>query len=218
MDDTPRRTRREWLATCATTAGTATLAGCSGTGEESEPASTDGPRRLPGWAMDGADLGNTRHRPDDTGPEDGVAVAWENAPESPGYARPEPVVVDGSVYVGTTGDTARAIDAETGDPEWETPLESGVWSSPLVTGDVVYVLATVELYALDRADGTVNWSLEVPGGREANLTTDGSGLYVVASGGTGITRIDPDERENRNPSSLSTPTALASRSRSPVAW
>ena len=88
----------------------------------------------------------------------------------PGYA--SPAVINGKVYVGTTGSLGAlyCLDADTGDLIWK--LDGEVLSSPAAVGDRVYVVMNVELdpklYCVDANTGAslwtygVGWSLSAP--------------------------------------------------------
>ena len=65
---------------------------------------------------------------------------------------------DGTVYAGTTGDNKAkavggvvALDAESGEPDWQTTLETSVRTDPAVTADRV-VVGTIggDVIALER--------------------------------------------------------------------
>ena len=63
---------------------------------------------------------------------------WRFEPD--GYASSAPAVVDGTVYFGTWGRKFYALDAATGDPDWETTVGHRFGSSsPVVSDGVVYV-------------------------------------------------------------------------------
>ncbi len=73
---------------------------------------------------------------------DGRDVLYQNA-------------LDGHVY---------AVDAQTGDPIWETIVSGTVWVSPLVHDGALY-LGTLQgaIYALSAQDGAILWSKSVGG-------------------------------------------------------
>ena len=87
-----------------------------------------------------------------------------------------PAIADGTLYIGNSirDDEHRnhltAIDASTGDPEWQTPLEKRPREPPVVTDEAVYVTDSESAYdpddalgrvtALDRDTGDELWSYE----------------------------------------------------------
>jgi outer membrane protein assembly factor BamB len=96
-----------------------------------------------------------------------------------------PAVAGGIVYAGDTGGIVYALDAETGKELWRQDLQSGWTSAPVVVDDTVYVAVApyraslhvavqdgtvvvgsglagqpgdgIELYALDRTSGDIQW-------------------------------------------------------------
>lgn len=102
-----------------------------------------------------------------------VAIAWsypasENA--QPIGAIYGAVAFDGETIYAGTGDgrvvSFAASDAEAGQLRWTYPPATSnpigrIWSSPVVTGGVVYVASQDHhLYALDAATGSLNWKFE----------------------------------------------------------
>lgn len=64
---------------------------------------------------------------------------------------------------------------------WEFTAKQGIWSTPLLTTDVVYVTSLDHyVYALDIQNGNVLWSTELPGAMASApvLSTDGTLLYA----------------------------------------
>lgn len=95
----------------------------------------------------------------------------------------QPAVVDGTLYVGSTDGTVRALDAKAGTQRWSfdtaavgEPHSPAIWSGPAVAGDRVYVAGqSGYLYALDRFDGSLVWARRVAHHPDANFT--GSPVY-----------------------------------------
>ncbi|MEU6818432.1 PQQ-binding-like beta-propeller repeat protein [Streptomyces sp. NPDC046860] len=70
-----------------------------------------------------------------------------------------PVVVDGTVYLGTAGGILHALDAAAGTKKWSFTTGDFVASSPAVVDGVVYFGSRDKnVYALDAATGTKKWS------------------------------------------------------------
>lgn len=158
------RTRRQWLRTCATTASVPALAGCASYLNENEdgapsdsllrdrPASAE-------WRMYGVDLANTGHQPDARGPDgsgdDGVDVDWEFEADDSFAATP--LLIDGTLYVGSHDERFYAIDPETGDEEWSVDLETSLRPTPAYADGNFYFSGNRELLSIDGESGDVRW-------------------------------------------------------------
>ncbi|WP_162994022.1 outer membrane protein assembly factor BamB family protein, partial [Halalkalicoccus subterraneus] len=88
------------------------------------------------WPTYRADVENTGHLPDASGPTD-PEVAW--TAETGGAIYASPTVVDGTVYVGSYDDTLYALEAASGDEEWTFDAGGDVFSSVTVEGAFAYV-------------------------------------------------------------------------------
>ena len=84
-----------------------------------------------------------------------------------------PTIANGVVYVGASSfgsskdnDKLYALDAQTGVKKWEfkTPDGGPDYSSPIVSGGIVYIGAGGTLYAVDAASGTQKWAAKPAGG------------------------------------------------------
>ncbi len=82
--------------------------------------------------------------------------------------------VEGVVYLGGDDQSVRALDAETGDIRWSTPMGYAIRSSATYSGDAVFIGSGPTLTALDRSNGRTLWT-HVTGGE---ITAD---LAVVAN-------------------------------------
>ena len=96
-----------------------------------------------------------------------------------------PVVSDGRVYLSSTGGRVTALDGITGTVLWQYKVSAGLYvpprvEEPIVSGGVVYFLATGGLYALDAITGRLLWQYE--GGGSSIVAYRGV-LYVGASVG-----------------------------------
>lgn len=99
-----------------------------------------------------------------------------------------PTVVDDLVYVPDAGRTLRALDAETGEPEWTADLDGGVTVAPtpgheaeeLYLGD-----REGTVYRIDAASGEIDWQSELFGEIQAPVAYSGTGptLHVATFGG-----------------------------------
>jgi outer membrane protein assembly factor BamB len=88
---------------------------------------------------------------------------WEQIVEA-GQVQSTPVVANGSVYVGAVQSTTGflyAIDAASGQRDWQFEAGGGVLAAPAATSDRVYVGSRDQsLYALDPGSGDELWSVE----------------------------------------------------------
>lgn len=195
------QTRRRLLVGTGTLA-TGVLAGCSGSSDDDNNNNTnggdgsganggdgtddnggdDGPAAWPSYAYD---FQNTGHHPDTTGPQDGTEVAWTTEVDDNVDDDLKPVIGDGLVYWGSHNSTVYAVDAATGDIEWEADAQRG---SKLLHDGKLYLSGGSELTCLDAATGEKYWSDEIHPKTSA-VPYDGN-IYVVG--------------ENKNPNSLST--------------
>lgn len=74
------------------------------------------------------------------------------------------VVAQGKVYFGCSDGMVYALDAATGDPEWEFQTGDKIWSTPTIDGDTLYIGSfDKKLYAIDATDGSKRWEFETGG-------------------------------------------------------
>ncbi|WP_436907921.1 outer membrane protein assembly factor BamB family protein [Halosimplex marinum] len=107
------------------------------------------------------------------------SVVW-TAPTGP--VRTRPTVVDGTVYVGSTDDSAYALDRDDGSVTWAFETGFGVRSRPAVADGTVYVgSGDGNLYALDSADGTERWRFELGSDVYADPVVTDETVYVGAT-------------------------------------
>ncbi len=92
--------------------------------------------------------------------------------EEPGFLQAEPIVANGTVYIGGGNGVFYAINAATGVKEWENPnlgtdsacvdYPDGITSSATVAGGVVYVGGgNGYFYALNNTTGQIDWQFFV---------------------------------------------------------
>jgi outer membrane protein assembly factor BamB len=88
-----------------------------------------------------------------------------------------PTVIDGSVFTASRGDdqTMYALDAATGDIQWETPGFSG---RPTYFDGSLYVGSGSSLVALDAASGELQWEFTEPGGGVFTPTAYDGTVYI----------------------------------------
>jgi outer membrane protein assembly factor BamB len=76
-----------------------------------------------------------------------------------------PAVAGERLYVGDTLGKMYAVDAITGEGEWQFHAEDGIVASPVVVGElVVFGDKLGWLYGLNRADGTERWRVQLSAG------------------------------------------------------
>jgi outer membrane protein assembly factor BamB len=126
-----------------------------------------------------------------------------------------PVVADGTIYL-VSRQAVRALDAETGEDRWITPLDTGLLA-PLVwdSGWLLAVVEPDEVMALRAADGHVVWRqpLGAPTSHPPVPGGDGA-LYFSLADGTvvALALADGSRRwEQRLPGMLSEPAVAADR-------
>lgn len=95
-----------------------------------------------------------------------------------------PIVVDGTVYIGSFDTTLYAVDAETGRREWRF-TEPSRWlsSPPTIVGGTIYLAAGSDptMYAVDAKTGEKDWEFTEPTGsvRGAPMVLDQT-VYIGA--------------------------------------
>jgi outer membrane protein assembly factor BamB len=103
---------------------------------------------------------------------DGEVLALSLADGAPGWSykakksnrRSAPVVVGDVIFFGSTDNRLYALDAETGQPVWETQpeLTDDIVSSPTVTDDLVLVMTSDGyVYAVNRLNGQPRWKTQL---------------------------------------------------------
>jgi outer membrane protein assembly factor BamB len=91
-----------------------------------------------------------------TGPDAPVTTRWQF--DTDGRVYSSPVVVDGTVYVGSHDHSLYAVDAVSGEKQWQFNTSGKVYSSPAVVDGIVYVGSDDHnLYAVDAVSGEKQW-------------------------------------------------------------
>lgn len=113
--------------------------------------------------------------------------------ELDGAVAGDPVLVDGTLYVGALDHRLYALDLDADGAElWRFRGDAWFWARPLVTGSTVYAAAlSGSLYAVDRASGALRWETRIEDAqlRTAPVLVDGT--LVLASEEGGLFGIDP---------------------------
>lgn len=105
----------------------------------------------------------------------------------------DPLVSDEMVY--SVGADATALDARTGEQQWDYEFSEQTEATPVLTEDVLIVPAGRRLVALRREDGSEKWSVDLPRPAERALTL-GSSLITVPlvarDGEAGLLALNPE--------------------------
>lgn len=91
-----------------------------------------------------------------------------------------PAVIKDShrMVIGAIDGTVRGYDVLTGAELWETEFPQAVMGTPASLGGLVYVASESHLRALDSADGSIVYSLPLPGKTIASPLLSGSRVYI----------------------------------------
>lgn len=161
--------RRTFLATSV---GSITaVSGCLGFGNSNRVLPDDPTGQWHQYAVDSRKRGAS----DVTVPDRGNR-AW-NAGDAQSA---EPLVADGLVV--SVADSVSALDAKTGEREWEQELEGTADNTPVIADEQVLVAADDHLISLALEDGSEQWSESLPRRASEPLTTDGSQVVVPLEG------------------------------------
>ena len=106
------------------------------------------------------------------------SVDMEHAPST------QPVVFDGTIYLGSDDGVVYALDAWTAEREWVFEPDDGINSTPVVSDGTVYVGCNDEtLYAIDVETGDETWSFGAEGVIRSSPTVANGTVYVGEAGG-----------------------------------
>lgn len=169
--------RRALLASVAT----AGVAGCLGTddGGTDTPTKTESvtpvaPDELASdWRAPGYDHRRTHATTEATGPTEQVAELWSTEVVAD---LTQPVVADGTLFVGTDDGVVHAFDGTSGDRRWQQAV-GDVAGTPRVVDGAVYVPTGDSVVALDPTEGTEQWRQPSPDRRD--LVVAPHGLYSL---------------------------------------
>lgn len=98
-----------------------------------------------------------------------------------------PVVADGQVYtLGSDGSTVLALDAESGERQWEAGLESGVSSRSFAVVDETLYCVDIDgtAHAFATEDGSRNWEQRLPndhGPKSYSLVADDALIFGLGN-------------------------------------
>lgn len=101
-------------------------------------------------------------------------------------------VGDGLFVIGNGDGNVYALNLTDGTLAWRFAAAERIWSTPLISGDVVYVASMDHiLYALNLVDGTVKWQFEARGALGGSPVLVADGLWI-GDFGDRVYRLDPD--------------------------
>ncbi|MFT4909551.1 MAG: outer membrane protein assembly factor BamB [Natronomonas sp.] len=166
--------RRAFLA--ATAASVGAIAGCFGTSNQALPNEPTGD-----WRQQAHDSHNTGVS--DVAVPDRGNQAWDAGDAG----SIEPLVADGMVY--SVGASATALNAQTGDQEWKYDFSAQTGPTPTVTENHLLIPAEQQLVALNRSDGSEEWSRSLPRPAEGALTAGPSIITLPLTGRRGETGL-----------------------------
>jgi len=90
-----------------------------------------------------------------------------------------PVVVDETLYVGSSDGKLYAIDAVYGEKKWEFDTGGKVWTSPVIEGGVVYVSNyDRKLFAVSTVDGSQIWQIQLPASIASSPAISGDSIFI----------------------------------------
>ena len=156
----PRPARRALAILAA--AGLLLTGACAGSDDDAAPSGTAEPAATTepaDWPWVGFDDSGSRANPTERTITAETVASLEPiwSLDGLGGMSSTPTIVDGTVYLGDWNGVVHALDADTGEPVWETDIGSTVMGSVTVAGDDVFVAGTSSLVRLDRATGEERW-------------------------------------------------------------
>lgn len=150
------------------------------------PATPQAPTASKTVSMSRANPAHTGEMPG-PGPLSDPHIVWQF---ETGGVRSSPAVVGGTVFVGALDGALYAIDAATGEEEWQF-LAGGYVGSPAVFDDIVLATGDGGLFALDASDGTEIWSAATEGASLFSEATIADSVAYVGGYDGYLYAIDP---------------------------
>jgi outer membrane protein assembly factor BamB len=107
--------------------------------------------------------------------------AYPSGVQSIGAVVGSPVVVEDTLYVGTSEGKVYALDAVYGEStKWRQPFdtEGKIWTSPAIKDNVVYISNYEHrFFALSRIDGSLVWEIELPAAAASSPAVAGNDVF-----------------------------------------
>ncbi|RQG87828.1 hypothetical protein EA462_13240 [Natrarchaeobius halalkaliphilus] len=149
------------------------LSGCVARSDGSHPVS-EPPTDWPSFRLDQRNTGYAKGA-QEVSDEPSVEWTFETGDDVWG----SPVVVDGTVYVGSADNYLYALDASSGEESWRFQTGHRVEGSPAVGDGTVYVGSYDQsIYALDAATGEKRWEYEANGLIRGSPTVTDQAVYI----------------------------------------
>jgi len=89
------------------------------------------------------------------------------------------VVAQGKVYFSCSDGKVYALDAATGDRQWEFETGDKIWSTPAIDGNTLFIGSfDNKLYALDATDGSQKWAFKTGGAIVSTPLVHDNTVYI----------------------------------------
>ena len=125
------------------------------------------------------DAANSGHVPDGSVPTESVTDRWTF--DTGGSLSVQPIVVDGTVYVGNTDGQLYAIDAQNGTERWSRSHDATLDAGVVVDGGIVYLPAGNRLLAYSAATGDGQFAVDFD--HQVGTPTIADGVLYLRSDG-----------------------------------
>lgn len=149
------------------------IAGCVGWGSAEHPITEN----VTEWPSFRGDQYNTGYAKGVTDVEAEPAIEWEV--ETGDDIWGSPIVVDGTVYIGSADNTIYAIDASTGAVDWTFPTDHRIEGTPAFADGTIFIGSyDKRIYAIDAETGDEQWSVETDGLIRGSPTVVDGVVYI----------------------------------------
>lgn len=124
-------------------------------------------------------------------------ILWTDSDVAQDRIVAPPLQVGDRAFVGTADNFVLALDAVTGDLQWEFETEHSVWAQPSYKDGVLFVASLDQtVYALDAESGAELWRRQLGGALAGRPVVD-SGLVYVASFDNQVHALDVESGEEQ---------------------
>jgi outer membrane protein assembly factor BamB len=145
------------------------------------------------WPQFQANIRNTSFDPELTPPDEKVEDRWQF--QTGRRVLSSPAIGYETVFVGNSGGTLFALDAESGEEQWRYTAESDINSSPAVVDGTVYVGShDKHLHAIDAGTGTGLWTFQTQQSIRSSPTVHDGIAYIGDNDGH-VYAIDTETAE-----------------------